>query len=110
MTGGVKVTVRKSASVPSQDPPVLRRKFIIGLGSLVALPVLPESGRLGMRDIEHIHDTETQLLRLDDQYGSEQLAGVAAHTSDTSSRPCGNAATAAVSRPGCTTRSATCAP
>ncbi|NEC89660.1 hypothetical protein [Streptomyces sp. SID12501] len=79
VTGRVRVTVRESVSVPSQDPPVLRRKFVIGLGSLVALPVLPESGRLGVKDIEHIHATETQLLRLDDQYGSEQLAGVSAH-------------------------------
>ena len=68
-----------------------RRKFIVGFGSLIALPTLPESGRLGMTDIQRICDTEAQLLGLDDQYGSKQLADVAARYIDhveTSMRHC----------------------
>ncbi|MEV8395617.1 MULTISPECIES: hypothetical protein [unclassified Streptomyces] len=59
-----------------------RRQFIVGLGSLVALPTLPDSGRLGMSDIARIRNAENQLLQLDDRYGSEKLAGVAGHYID----------------------------
>ncbi|MFF1416585.1 hypothetical protein [Streptomyces sp. NPDC058280] len=59
-----------------------RRQFIVGLGSLVALPALPDSGRLGMSDIARIRDAESHLLQLDDRYGSEKLAGVAGHYID----------------------------
>lgn len=71
------VTVRASVPVPSQEPPVYRRKFIVGLGILLVLPSLPESGRLGMSDIVRIREAETHLMQLDRQHGSDQLADVA---------------------------------
>lgn len=55
-----------------------RRKFIVHLGALAALPQLPETGRLGMSDIARIRHAEDRLSQLDNQYGSAQLADVAA--------------------------------
>jgi len=72
-----RVTVRTSVPAPPQDPPVLRRKFIVGLGSLIALPPLPESGRLGLSDIVRIREAEAHLVQLDSQHGSAQLADIA---------------------------------
>jgi tetratricopeptide (TPR) repeat protein len=71
-------TVRFIPPPAPQEPPVIRRKFVVGFGILFALPVLPEVGRLGMSDIERIRETETHLLQLDAQHGSKQLADVAA--------------------------------
>lgn len=71
------VTVRTSVPAPPQDPPVLRRKFVLGLGTLLALPTLPESGRLGMSDVARIREAEAQLAQLDRQRGSAHLADIA---------------------------------
>lgn len=73
-----RVTVRPSVPIRPQEPPVYRRKFVIGLGTLLALPALPESGRLGMSDIARIRSAEARLVELDDQHGSARLAEVAA--------------------------------
>ncbi|KPI08944.1 hypothetical protein OK074_3468 [Actinobacteria bacterium OK074] len=56
---------------------MLRRKFIVGFGSLIALPPLPESGRLGLSDIVRIREAEAHLVQLDSQHGSAQLADIA---------------------------------
>lgn len=61
-----------------QEQPVQRRQFIVSFGSLIALPSLPESGRLGMNDIVRIREAEGRLMRLDRQYGgSTHLVDVA---------------------------------
>jgi tetratricopeptide (TPR) repeat protein len=78
VSGPAGVTVRPPVPSRRQEPPVYRRRFILGLGSLSALPVLPESGRLGMSDISRIRRAEAQLVALDDRYGSARLAQVAA--------------------------------
>lgn len=54
-----------------------RRKFVLGLGTLLALPVLPEQRRLGMADIAQIRSAEASLTQLDAQHGGAQLADVA---------------------------------
>ncbi len=41
VTGPVGVTVRMPVPASPQEQPVLRRKFVIGLGTLLALPALP---------------------------------------------------------------------
>lgn len=73
------VNVRTSSPAPPQDPPVLRRKFVLGLtGSLLTLPPLPEAGRLGMADIDRIQAAATELHQVDDRQGGAQLVDVAA--------------------------------
>ncbi|MEU0841851.1 hypothetical protein ABZ370_20615 [Streptomyces sp. NPDC005962] len=78
VSGPAGVTVRPPVPFRRQEPPVYRRKFILGLGTLLALPTLPESGRLGMSDISRIRGAEARLVALDAQHGSAQLAEVAA--------------------------------
>lgn len=57
-----------------------RRRFILGLtGSLLALPSLPEAGRLGVADVERVRTAAAQLHRLDDLHGGVELADVAGH-------------------------------
>lgn len=76
-------TVRTSAPAQNQEPPVERRTFVLGLtGSMLALPTLPESGRLGMTDVGRIHTTLVKLHHLDDQYGGTQVVGAAARYID----------------------------
>lgn len=73
------VTVRTTTRTPPQDVPVRRRQFIIGLtGSLLALPPLPESGRLGMSDMDRIQFAAAKLHQIDDLHGGGQLSDVAA--------------------------------
>lgn len=56
-----------------------RRQFILGLtGSLLTLPPLPESGRLGMSDVDRIQAAAAGLHQIDDRHGGGQLADVAA--------------------------------
>jgi transcriptional regulator with XRE-family HTH domain len=62
----------------SQEPPVLRRTFILGLGTVLALPALPTKGRLGFRDIDAIQAASARLHALDDRHGGAELADVAA--------------------------------
>lgn len=71
------VTVRVSTPTPNQDQPVHRRKFVISFGSLVALPALPEAGRLGMTDIARVRSAEASLTRHDAQHGGAQLVEIA---------------------------------
>lgn len=72
------VTVRRTSPTPPQDLPVQRRQFIIGLtGSLLALPPLPESGRLGMADVDRIQAAAARLHQIDDLHGGGQLSDVA---------------------------------
>lgn len=71
--------VREPVPEPTLETPVLRRQFVLGLtGVILALPALPESGRLGMSDVSRIQTAATQLHQLDDRHGGEQLADVAA--------------------------------
>ncbi|WP_405772145.1 hypothetical protein [Streptomyces sp. NBC_01538] len=75
--GPVGVTVRMPVTATPQEPPVLRRKFVLGLGTLLALPALPESGRLGMNDVARIREAEAYLMQFDRQHGSAQLSAAA---------------------------------
>lgn len=68
----------RSSDPRTQEPPVLRRHFILGLGTVLALPSLPTTGRLGLTDIDSIQAAATQLHQLDDQHGGADLADVAA--------------------------------
>lgn len=54
-----------------------RRRFVLSAGALMALPVLPEAGRIDMSDIARIRDAEARLVQLDGRHGSAELAGVA---------------------------------
>ncbi|NUS17014.1 MAG: hypothetical protein HOY69_37405 [Streptomyces sp.] len=65
---------------PSSSPgsPVLRRNFVIGFGTVLALPVLPVKGRLGLSDIDAIQAASARLHALDDRHGGVELADVAA--------------------------------
>lgn len=79
VAGAEGATVRTSALARPQEPPVLRRAFVLGLtGSLLALPPLPESGRLGMSDVDRIRLAAAELHKIDDLHGGGQLADVAA--------------------------------
>lgn len=69
-------TVRAPAPV-DEELPVRRRRFVLSAGTLVALPVLPEAGRIDMSDIARIRGAEARLVQLDDRHGSAELAGVA---------------------------------
>lgn len=62
----------------AQEPPVLRRTFILGLGTVLALPTLPTKGRLGLSDIDVIQAASARLHALDDRHGGAELADVAA--------------------------------
>ena len=77
--GGVTVRTSTRTPPPPQDVPVRRRQFIIGLtGSLLALPPLPESGRLGMSDMDRIQFAAAKLHQIDDLHGGGELSDVAA--------------------------------
>ncbi|MFD4833969.1 hypothetical protein ACFWPV_29620 [Streptomyces uncialis] len=80
VSGGGADTVRRSASAPTpQEPPMLRRNFVVGLtGTLLTLPPLPAAGRLGVSDIERIRATTVELHRIDDIHGGAQLVDAAA--------------------------------
>ncbi|GHE58510.1 hypothetical protein [Streptomyces capitiformicae] len=72
------VTVRATPTAPPQEPPVQRRQFILGLtGSLLTLPPLPESGRLGMSDVGRIQATGVKLHQIDDIHGGSHLSDIA---------------------------------
>ncbi|WP_181785494.1 hypothetical protein [Streptomyces phytophilus] len=71
------VTVRGPATAQEQEQPVHRRKFILSAGVLIALPALPESGRIGMSDVERVRGAEARLVRLDAEHGSARLADIA---------------------------------
>lgn len=76
---GVGVTVRWRTRTPPQDVSVRRRQFIIGLtGSLLALPPLPESGRLGASDVDRVQAAAAKLHQIDDLCGGGQLSDIAA--------------------------------
>lgn len=77
LSSAARATVRRSVRRPYGEPPVQRRKFVLGFGSLLALPPLPESGRLGMSDVTRIRQAEVRLGRLDHQQGGGQLAAIA---------------------------------
>ncbi|KPI17940.1 hypothetical protein OK074_8037 [Actinobacteria bacterium OK074] len=56
-----------------------RRTFVLGLtGSLLTLPPLPESGRLGTSDVARVKTAAAELHQIDDLHGGGQLADVAA--------------------------------
>jgi tetratricopeptide (TPR) repeat protein len=77
--GAREATVRTSGLAHPQEPPVLRRTFVLGLtGSLLTLPPLPESGRLGMADVDRILAAAAELHQIDDLHGGVQVADVAA--------------------------------
>lgn len=79
-----------------QEPPVLRRRFVIGLSAVLALPTLPTCGRLGLGDVDAIQAAAAQLHALDDRHGGAELADVAAAYVDhveTSARSCTYGAT-----------------
>jgi tetratricopeptide (TPR) repeat protein len=60
-------------------PPVIRRTFVLSLtGSVLALPPLPEAGRLGMADVARVQSAVANLHRVDDRQGGAQLADIAA--------------------------------
>ncbi|MGW6605778.1 hypothetical protein [Streptomyces sp. NPDC055036] len=82
--GNVGATVRRSASAPPKDSsPVHRRKFVLTLtGTLLALPALPEAGRLGMADVERVRNVATRLHEVDDLHGGAELSTAAAHYID----------------------------
>ncbi|WP_405794551.1 hypothetical protein [Streptomyces sp. NBC_01506] len=83
VTDTARVTVRGTAQPPSQDSPVHRRKFLLNLtGTLLALPTLPEAGRLGMAEVERVRSVATRLHRLDDLHGGAELSKAAAHYID----------------------------
>lgn len=71
--------VRTTQPVQQQEEqPVLRRHFIIALGTVLALPSLPTAGRLGLADVDAITAAANQLHAMDDQHGGADLAKVAA--------------------------------
>jgi tetratricopeptide (TPR) repeat protein len=70
--------VRATSHRLHQEPPVLRRQFILGLGTVLALPSLPVKGRLGLGDVDSIQAAAAQLHALDDRHGGAELAAVAA--------------------------------
>ncbi|MEU9334009.1 hypothetical protein AB0D49_12745 [Streptomyces sp. NPDC048290] len=73
------VTVRASEQPRPQEAPVIRRTFVLGItGSLLTLPPLPDSGRLGMSDIGRIKAAAAGLHRIDDLHGGVRVADVAA--------------------------------
>lgn len=73
-----RATVEATDPTPRQETPVHRRNFIVGLtGGLLALPALPDSGRLGMSDVNHVRSVTARLDKLDDRHGGEQLTKVA---------------------------------
>lgn len=58
---------------------MLRRTFVLSLtGSVLALPPLPESGRLGIADVARVQAAVASLHRVDDRHGGAQLADIAA--------------------------------
>ncbi|MEC3997213.1 hypothetical protein VSR01_28405 [Actinacidiphila sp. DG2A-62] len=57
---------------------VLRRHFLLGLGTALALPTLPGQGRLGVSDVDAICAATAELHALDDRHGGVELADVAA--------------------------------
>ncbi|MFD4907938.1 hypothetical protein [Kitasatospora purpeofusca] len=72
-------TLQEETSTESEDH-VLRRQFMIAAtGNLLsfAFAPLPESGRIGMSDIDRIRGTIDRLHSVDDAYGGEQLADIA---------------------------------
>lgn len=78
-TGMDHAMVRATAPAPrNQEEPVLRRHFILGLGTALFLPSLPTSGRLGLGDVDSIERATAQLHALDDLHGGAELAAVAA--------------------------------
>ncbi len=57
-----------------------RRRFVLNLtGTLLALPALPESGRLGMADVDRVRTVAVRLHQLDDSHGGAELSAVAGH-------------------------------
>ncbi|AZM48758.1 hypothetical protein DMB38_25930 [Streptomyces sp. WAC 06738] len=72
-----RVTVRRVDLPQDQDSPVYRRKFVLNVGTLVALPALPASGRIGMSDVERIHGAEARLVQLDEEHGGAGLVSIA---------------------------------
>ncbi len=71
-------TVRIPASpLQDQELPVKRRNFALGIGAFVALPVLPEAGRIGMNDVARVRQAEGHLVKLDADRGGAGLAAVA---------------------------------
>lgn len=83
--GAPGVTVRRStqASSNSPDSPVHRRKFVLSLtGTLLALPTLPEAGRLGLADVERVRSAAVRLHQFDDLRGGAELSKAAAHYID----------------------------
>lgn len=66
------------STISSDGSQVLRRHFIIGLGTAIALPSLPTVGRLGHADIDSVQAAITQLHALDDKHGGAELAAIAA--------------------------------
>ncbi|MFB7677046.1 hypothetical protein ACFC26_37155 [Kitasatospora purpeofusca] len=64
----------------AEEDHVLRRQFMIaGAGNLlsVAFAPLPASGRIGASDVDRIRESIDRLHAVDDEYGGEQLAGIA---------------------------------
>jgi hypothetical protein len=58
--------------------PVKRRHFVLAtVGVSITLMPMPASGRLGMSDVVTIRDAIDNLHRMDDRYGSAQLADIA---------------------------------
>jgi tetratricopeptide (TPR) repeat protein len=76
-TAFARVTVRASTPAKLQEPPVLRRKFVLGLtGGVLALPPVPDAGRLGMADVHRIQTAAAKLHQIDDRYGGAQLVEI----------------------------------
>lgn len=46
-----------------------RRKFLLNAGTVIALPALPASGRIGMSDVARIQGAEARLVQLDTAHG-----------------------------------------
>lgn len=72
-----RVTVRRADLPQDQDSSVYRRKFVLNVGTLVALPALPASGRIGVGDVERIHGAEARLVQLDGEHGGARLVSIA---------------------------------
>ncbi|MFI0736255.1 hypothetical protein ACH4S9_45890 [Streptomyces sp. NPDC021225] len=78
-TGLAGVTVQASAPPKLQGPPVLRRQFVLGLtGGVLALPPMPDTGRLGMADVHRIQSAAAKLHQIDDRHGGAQLVEISA--------------------------------
>lgn len=65
-----------------EEPPLLRRHFIVGLGAVLTLPSLPTAGRLGLADVGSIRAAVSQLHAMDDLHGGAELAAVSAGYAD----------------------------